>query len=425
MLNITKMRDFIVNEEGKILPRPVKWAQRGIEFLYLWYREVTRDLCLQRAATLTYTTLLAIFPLLAVISLFVPIFFGGVEKMETRVVEFVEGILIPQSGMDIQASIRGYFEVFRRNSTAVGVFGIVGLMLSAMLLFSNVEKAFNEIWQARRHRRIVSIFSRFTTILVCVPLLIGASIILTAEMTRRLFIVGRLMSLIIPYLVTCMAMTLAFFILPNTRVKFTYALIGGVCAGVFWEIAKVGLGYYVLNPHLTILSKSLGTIPIFLIWTYFTWLIVLLGCELAFLLQNYARLRVEAFRKKSCTIMDSRLVFMVLMVIADNFQRGNGGADFYRLLRRVPIRAMEMDHILRVLLKAGIVSETTEGLFIPARPLDKTKPSEILAAGCRPAELLFKESKSDEAIIHTMEDLQEMLAHWAKDKSIKDILSPV
>ena len=86
---------------------------------------------------------------------------------------------------------------------------------------------------------------------------------------------------------------------------------------------------------------------------------------------------------------------------------------------------MEMDHILRVLLKAGIVSETTEGLFIPARPLDKTKPSEILAVGCRPAELLFKESKSDEAIIHTMEDLQEMLAHWAKDKSIKDILSPV
>ncbi|MCX7001626.1 MAG: YihY family inner membrane protein [Candidatus Sumerlaeota bacterium] len=397
MLNITKIRDFIVNEEGKILPRPVKWAQRGIEFLYLWYREVTRDLCLQRAATLTYTTLLAIFPLLAIISLFVPIFFGGVEKME----------------------------VFRRNSTAVGVFGIVGLMLSAMLLFSNVEKAFNEIWQARRHRRIVSIFSRFTTILVCVPLLIGASIILTAEMTRRLFIVGRLMSLIIPYFITCMAMTLAFFILPNTRVKFTYALIGGVCAGVFWEIAKVGLGYYVLNPHLTILGKSLGTIPIFLIWTYFTWLIVLLGCELAFLLQNYARLRVEAFRKKSCTIMDSRLVFMVFMVIADNFQRGNGGADFHRLLRRVSIRAVEMDHILRVLLRAGLVSETTEGLFIPTYPLDKTKPSEILAAGCRPAELLFKESKSDEAIIHTMEDLQEMLAHWAKEKSVKDIFSPV
>jgi len=425
MLNIRTIRDFIVNEEGKILSRPVKWVQKGIEFLYLWYREVVRDMCLQRAATLTFTTLLAIFPLLAIISLFVPIFFGGVEKMESRVVEFVESILIPKSGMDIQAIIRGYFDAFRRNSTAVGAFGVVGLMLSAMLLFSNVEKAFNEIWQARRHRRIVSIFSRFTTILVCVPLLIGASIILTAEMTRRLFIVGRLMSLIIPYLVTCMAMTLAFFVLPYTRVKFTYALIGGVCAGVLWEIAKVGLGYYVLSPNLTILSKTLGTIPIFLIWIYFTWLIVLLGCEITFLLQNYARLRAEAFRKKGCTIMDSRLVFMVFMVIADNFQRGSGGIDFHRLLRRVPIRAVEMDHILRLLLKAGIVSETTEGLFIPTLPPDKTKLSDIFAVGCRPAELLSRESKSDEAIFHTMEDLQETLAQWAKEKSIKDIISPL
>jgi len=422
---VSKAQSFFFEYDKKPLPKPVRWIFKTAEFFYLWHKEVTRDFCLQKAASLTYTTLLAIFPLIAVLSLFVPIMLGGVGNMEDKVVEFVESRIIPQAGQDIESNIRGYFEVFRRNATAVGLFGVAGLMISAMLLFSNVEKSFNEIWQARRHRNIVAIFSRFTAILVCAPILIGASIFLSAEMSRRVFFLGRMFTLLVPYLMSCMALTLAYFILPNTKVKIKYALIGGVAAGLIWELAKVGFGYYVANPKITVLYKSAGAVPIFLIWTYFTWLIVFLGCEMSFLLQNYERLRRESFQRRAYTTMDSRLIFLVYMIIGDFFQRGGGGVNFFWLLRRMPIRASEMEKVLKLLVNAGFVAETVDGQFIPTKPLDKTKPADILSLGCKPEDLLFKESENDVSIVNALKNIEETYFRWLADKTVEDLISRI
>jgi membrane protein len=414
------IKKFIIDLRGRALSPPKKFFLRILEFVYLWYDEVIRDRCPQRAASLTYTTLLAIFPMIAVMALFIPAFFGGTQEMEREVMGYVERIILPDAGQEIEGSIRGYFEMFRKNSRTVGVLGIVGLMVSALLLFSTVEKAFNEIWRVKRHRSLVSLFSRFTTVLIFVPLLIGASIILTAELTKQVEIVGRFLSLVVPYLITCVALTLAFFIMPNTKIRFLYAFIGGFFAGLLWEMAKVAFGSYVSSPKITLMYKSLGAIPIFLVWTYFTWLIVLLGCELSYLLQNYLQLKYEAFRKIPHTTFDSKLIFLVFMIIADHFYKGKGGVNQSFLLKKVPVKYEEMDGVIKILKNGGFVAETDDEHLIPNRPLEKIKPGEILNLGCKADTLFIRGTEGDSSTISAVEHLQKFIVSWSEDKTLRD-----
>jgi len=411
---------WIIRLREKKLFQPAKFGLGLLEFSYLMNSEVQKDRCLQRATSLTYTTLLAIFPMIAVMSLFIPVFFGGTQEMETQIVGYVESKILPDAGPEIEQSLQSYFEVFRKNSKAVGIFGILGLMISALLLFTNAEKSFNEIWGSSRRRSLMSLFSRFTTILVFVPILIGASIILTAEMPHHVEAVGHLFSLVVPYLITCMALTLAFYILPNTNVRFFYAFIGGVSAGLLWEIAKVAFGFYVANPKITLIYKSLGAIPIFLIWTYFTWLIVLVGCEFAFLLQNYKRIKLDTFRKDPHTVVDSKLVFLVFMVIADRYQKGLGGANIPHLMNKVLVTTGEMEQVISLLKNAGVILETEKELFIPARPLETFRPAEILAIGCKANRMFAKENEMDEPTSHAVDEIQRFLVGWSEEKTVKD-----
>ena len=407
---------WIMNLQQKKFSQPAKSGVVLLEFAYMLNDEVQKDRCLQRATSLTYTTLLAIFPMIAVMALFIPVFFGGRQEMETQIVGYVESKILPDAGPEIEQSLQSYFEVFRKNSKAVGIFGILGLMISALLLFINTEKSFNEIWGSRRRRSLVSLFSRFTTTLIFIPILIGASIILTAELPRHVEAVGHIFSLVVPYLITCMALTLAFYILPNTNVRFFYAFIGGVSAGLLWEMAKVAFGFYVANPKIT----HLGAIPIFLIWTYFTWLIVLIGCEFAFLLQNYKRIKKDAFRKEPHTVVDSKLVFLVFMVIADRYQRGLGGANFPILLNKVLVTTEEMEQVISLLKNAGVILETEKEIFVPSRPLETFRPAEILAIGCKANSMFLKENEMDERTSLAVEEIQQFLVGWSEEKTFRD-----
>ena len=425
MFDIIPFRKMIVELEQKAISTPKRTAVRVLGFLYLWRREMVKDHCIQRSASLTYTTILAVFPLMAVIALFVPAFFGGTQQMEQQVIERVETILLPNAETEISESIRGYFEIFRNNSRAVGIFGTVALILISLLLFTNVEKSFNEIWQARRHRSLVAVFSRFMTLLILVPLLIGASIILTAELTSRVEFVGRVLPLVVPSLISCLALTLAYYILPNTSVRFSFAVIGGVFSALLWEGAKIAFGYYLRNERIEVFYKSLGAIPIFLIWIYLTWLIVLLGCEMTYLLQNYRRLKLEAFRNREHTILDSKLIFLVFVVIAEHFRRGKGGIEFSQLLNRVTISSAEMEGVLVILQRAGLISETRNNRIIPSRPLDKVKPADVLRLGCRANTLYYGTDGKGKEILRALENLEIFLEKWEEEKSITDFLSTV
>ncbi len=419
-LKIPSIKEIVRDLQRETLSPLSRGLVSIVEVLYLWYNELIKDRCPQRAASLTYTTLLAIFPLIAVVALFVPAIFGGYEEMHIQVIRFLEEILIPSAGQRIESTIRTYFDTFRENSVGVGFFGVIGLMLSAVALFASVDKSFNAIWMSRSRRSKMHLFTRFTSMLILIPIFIGGSIMLTVELKSRLALVGNVLAFIMPYLLTCSALTLAFYMIPNTRVNFLFAVIGGVTSGLLWEIAKVGFSFYVAAPQIGLIIKSLGVIPIFLIWIYFSWLIVLVGCEFAFVLQFYRRLQVETFSKRPCITIDSRLIFLVFMIIADHFQRNLGGVSFQSLISKVPIKVPEMEQIIELLKGAGIITESQNGTFILARPLEYLQPEEILTLGCNVDDMFIKKKERSEAIHDTLLNLQNSLYQWAKDKRLRD-----
>lgn len=247
---------------------------------------------------------------------------------------------------------------------------------------------------------------------------------LTVELTKHIEFVGRFVSLVIPYLLTWTALTLAFYILPNTKVKLHYAMIGALAAGLFWEIAKVSFNWYIMGPQTNLFLKSIGAIPIFLIWIYISWLIVLGGCELAFVMQYYPRLRSETFRKIAYTTLDSKLVFLVFMVIADNFQKGQGSISFAGLLNAVPLKVDELEKVVNLLYKAELIKETKEGEFILARPLETIRPHDILALGCDINALFRRKGDIDIRIGKPVIQLQESILKWSSNQSIHDFLKP-
>lgn len=419
-MEIPTTKDILRRIENSGLKGSKQPLISALSFSHIWIHELGTDKCLQRAASLTYTTILAIFPLIAVIALFVPVLFGGVGKIEGEAINFLGKILVPNAGDEMQAEIKKYFDIFKQNSAAVGIFGILGIMLSAVALLSNIEKAFNEIWRVYATRAWMRVFSNFTTILVCVPILIGGSIMLSSQLNKIINIAGELTALLVPYVITCMAFTLAFYILPNTRVKFKYAIISGTVAGLLWEAAKMAFRYYVANPNIAILVKSLGAIPIFLIWIYFSWFIVLLGCEMAYVTQNYAGLYREYFKIEKYRVMDSKLIFVIFMIIAENFQQNKGGIHFSDILKKITVRVEELKHAIDSIKKSGLIEETDKGKFIPARPLENIKVQEVLTLGCDPNELFFKEEEIGSVTGDLSVKIQDFFMTWNSDKFIRD-----
>ncbi|GAB4316807.1 MAG: hypothetical protein Kow0059_09500 [Candidatus Sumerlaeia bacterium] len=393
-------------------------------FVYFVHQEFRRNQCLRSAAALTYATIFALFPLLALLSIVVPAFFGGAEELQNRVLGFIQDVMIPPTktyfvegpsffiarptepapGTDSSAmmgppapdstglspkateessprakaapdepirteiltEINKYFENFRRNYIAIGFLGAIGFLIVCTILYINVERTLNDIWKIHRQPGFVPMFSRFIIILTCAPLLLGASFAVSVLIARLGFL-GNLLLSFLPYLLITTFLTLAYYILPRLEVRLTAALMGGVIAGLFWEGAKIAFGFYLVSPQIRVLYKSVGAIPIMLLWFYYSWAIFLLGGTISYVAQNFRRLR-RARTADTMPHLDYRWVLAVAVLVAQEFQKGAGGISPARLEELLPLAREDLDRIIAYLIDSEGFGINTKGRLILERP---------------------------------------------------------
>ncbi len=240
-----------------------------------------------RATALAYTTLLSVVPFLAVaFSLFKA--FGGLEKTMDPIKGFILSNLTTGTGTAAVGYLEQFIDNFR--SGAVGLVGFVLLILSVIGVLASIEQAFNDIWGIPNQRPFVRRFTTYWTLITIGPIFLGISLSITGALqSNRLvtqilslsgaekFLVGK-----IPWLVTWGLFSALYLIMPNTRVKVRSALLGGILGGTLWELAKYGYTLYAARVVTQYkVYGSLGIVPIFLVWIYYTWLVVLLGAQLA------------------------------------------------------------------------------------------------------------------------------------------------
>ncbi|MBI2500925.1 MAG: YihY family inner membrane protein, partial [Deltaproteobacteria bacterium] len=180
-------------------------------------------------------------------------------------------------------------------SGTVGGIGFFLLILSLVSLLSSIEKAFNDIWGISKSRTFIRRFTTYWTLITIGPILLGLSLTMTGALqsnqliTQVLSLSGYQQFFIskIPWLVTWGLFTVLYLVMPNTQVRFGSALVGGIVGGSFWEVAKWGYALYASKVvTYSAVYGSLGIIPIFLVWIYYTWLVVLIGAQITYANQN-------------------------------------------------------------------------------------------------------------------------------------------
>lgn len=257
-------------------------------------RRFLEDRAPNSAAALTYTSLFAVVPMMTVTFAMlsaIPAFQGTGEQIQN----FIFRNFVPSSGEALQEYLRGFTDQARQLTWI----GAVLLAVTACMMLMTTEKTFNAIWRVRQPRRGVSSFLLYWAILSLGPLLLGAGFAVTTYVASLSLLSGphallgpKTLLTLAPPLFSTAAFTLLYAAVPNTRVPLRHALVGGVFAALLIEVAKNLFGHFVsLFPGYRLIYGAFATVPLFLLWLYLSWLIVLLGAELVCNLSASRQLR--------------------------------------------------------------------------------------------------------------------------------------
>jgi len=361
---------------------------RFIQFVQATWHQLSRDKVIIRASGLAYSSLLAAVPLVAVaFAMFSA--FGAFDDIKQKVQEFLFSQFLPTS----QNEIIGYLNQFADSASKLGLIGFLFLVLAAILLLDNIESNFNSIWHVTSPRRFVAKITSYTSVLVFGTLFIGASITISARIKAAIFrgipldpgTLEKIGTWIFPLALTFLAFLLMYLVIPYTRVRLRSALLGALIGGILWELGKNVFANWVgVSVRYSTIYGSLAVIPIFLIWLYITWIIVLLGLEISFVHQHFAALvRNRSTRDRDeCERVPTGL--QIFTMIARRFHRGQDPPTADELSRRFLVATGSVDSHIDRLVAAGLARRVAlrsgiEGVA-PARSLGQVKVADVIAA---------------------------------------------
>lgn len=248
--------------------------------------------CLTHAGALSFTSLLSIVPLM-VVSLGIVSAFPVFETYAVKIQGFVFDHFVAASADVIQNNIKGFAEKAARLS----ITGLFFLLFTAVMMIFTMEISLNKIWKVKERRHGVVAFLIYWAVLTLLPILIGVGFAVSNYLISLPYISGAAKTLegqasmifLFPTLLTWFAFTLLYMALPNCKVLLKHALFGGFVAMLLFEFAKHIFSYYIVAfPTYTLIYGALATIPIFFVWVYVTWVIILLGAVVAYILKENA-----------------------------------------------------------------------------------------------------------------------------------------
>lgn len=366
----------------------LSWNTVVYPFRVLWFalREFIRDGCHHKAAALAFTTILTLVPILIVsFALFQA--FGALKNIEARVQTFIFSHLIASSSQAIST----YLTEFIHNTSArtVGTVGVVALIGAAFALFSTVEHVMGHIWNVRHTRRISQRISYYLAMVVLGPLLLGVSISITAQFTHtELFrtlmsyaYVGKVIYFMTPLAFSWLAFFLIYQFLTGVRLPLVPVALGAVIGGSLWELGKIGFDFYVLR--LFAYSKIYGSLvvfPIFLLWIYVSWFIILFGAELAYAIHHYKWLSSPLSRLLVPYPLMEQLAIRSVLKAAEAFEAGKIPLTPDIVAKDLGLERGLVEGVLEMLVEANILMRSysdQEGYFL-SRSIETIQVSEVV-----------------------------------------------
>lgn len=271
-------------------------------FLQELYRRYLKDEVSLAAGSLAYTSLLALVPLMAVlVTVFsaMPLF----EEASQMLQDFIFKNFVPTSGEVVQTYILGFVEKVRSLTATM----FLAVFVTSLLLMQTMEKALNRIFASKPSGRFMKKVMMYWAVLTMGPLLVGGGIAMSSIVLQYSAFAGAKTFLlkVLPVLASSVGFFLIYLVVPNTKIKWGHALIGAVFAAILFELAKIGFTFYMTQiPTYQKVYGALATVPLFLIWLFLSWNIILLGGTVtATLSSSKWRVRTRNYRTQQRFIL--------------------------------------------------------------------------------------------------------------------------
>ena len=270
------------------------------DFLFFLAKRAKNDTIFRVAASLSYTSLIAIVPLLA-IGLAIFSAFPVFSSARVQIEEFLMQNFIPS----IEQEISQYLSEFVNAAAQLTTIGVVGLAITAILLLSTIENSLNFIFKVNRPRRFTTKITLYWTVITLGPLLLGATFSLRGYLfTLQKFMPNEIesgsifISNLLPAIINMILLVLVYVLVPNKKVRIKNAFVGALIAVIlFWVLRKGFSIFFSMTVTYKILYGALATIPVFLIWMYLVWAVVIFGAVVTAALEEYQSLDDRQLKK--------------------------------------------------------------------------------------------------------------------------------
>ncbi|HYJ40400.1 MAG TPA: YihY/virulence factor BrkB family protein [Steroidobacteraceae bacterium] len=368
--------------EGKT---PGALALRLLRYPYALLRDLSRGQINLYAMGLVYATLLSLVPLIA-FAFAVLKAFGAHRELQPVILEFFKPM--GSSAAEFTAKVMEFAD-----SVSTGLVGSVGLALLLWTLLGTIKKVedgFNFLWRVEHARSFTRRVTEYVALLIVGPIVVVSFLGLSHNALESASVgIGRYMPFlervvqfskwISPYFMVAAIFTAVYMFVPNTRVKWKPALIGGLTAGILWAaVGNVFTALVVYSTRLTVVYAGFAIIVAALLWTYFGWLILLIGAQLSFYVQNRNYLRMGLTELRMSAVQREQLTLKMMFLIARAYHDGKTRWSVDTLAHELAMPGIAISRIVHGLEDAHLLTMTDDEKLLPARDLGQISIQEIV-----------------------------------------------
>ncbi len=381
--------------------------------------------------SLVYTTMLAIVPLLA-FAFSVLKGLGFHRDLEPLLQRFLAP-LGPRAA-ELSARVVGFVD--NVSGLALGSISVAILLFTALSMAQKVESSFNFVWRVDRPRSLARRFSEYLSVMIVGPLIMSVAMGFTATLSstaamsrlREIGVIGRTfdaLSWFTPYGLIIASFTFLYVFVPNTRVRFVPALIGGALAGVLWAGGGALFTSFVVSvSRAEAIYSGFAIVVVAMVWLHLSWLILLLGAQLAFYVQHPEYLPLGQRALSASNTTRERLALSTMLLVGRDFEKPGHGWRIESLAARLRVPRHLLEPVATALMDAELLTRTNENRLIPGRDLRRIGVVDILAA-VRSSERDSHEQADDDwnATVSTVAgDVERAISSAVGDRTLADLV---
>lgn len=380
----TRLTHWLFDPPEHLLGKPIQPVLKLLRYPYALVRDLANGQLNLRAMSLVYSTLLSIAPFLA-LAFSVLKGMGYDRDLEVVLYSFLEPI--GDKASELTERIMGFV-----NSVSSGVLGPISLaflIYSVISTIQKVEECFNFIWQVEKPRSWARRFSEYLSVMIMGPVFIVALIALLqsdviafiARISGIAWTLGHIQHLA-SFLLVSMALTFLYRFIPNTEVRLSAALIGGLAAGALWTTGGVLFTRFVSGffSQTALIYAGFAIVIVTLIWLYMFWLILLLGSQVAFYVQHPQTLRNGHREVHLTAALSERLGLSVMYLVARDYRQGVPRWTLNDLSEHFNVPASALKPVIEILESHELLTTTELERYVPGRDPGHIALSEILDA---------------------------------------------